>query len=133
MVTLTLDDNIDTDRFDIQESFEALDGEKTGRLGVELAYMLLLGLGYMSDYKKKDAFTPATLEETAKRIESSDNESYNDSGFGIKLETLLTIADTVRAFVILRPFFVATGRELDRASMLVVQYCTSTIGKKELR
>ena len=121
MVTLTLDDNIDIDRFDIQESFEALDGDKTGRIGVELAYTLLLGLGYMADYKKKDAFTPATLKETAKRIESSDNESYNDSGFGIKLKTLLTIVAMVRAFVIIHPFFVTTGRELELELELVVQ------------
>ena len=101
MVTLTLDDDIDADRFDIKESFEALDGQKTGRLGVDLAYTLLLGLGYMADYKKKDDFTPATLKETAKRIEISENGSYNKDDFrcGIKLETLLTIVATVRAFI----------------------------------
>ena len=101
MVTLRLDDHTDTDRYDIKESFEALDVQKTGRLDFELAYSLLLGLGYITDYKKKDEFNHKTLEEAARRIESVQNENYNSLDFrsGIKLETLLTIVDTVRTFL----------------------------------
>ncbi len=99
MVTLKLDDRRDADRYDIVESFEALDRQKTGRLEFEQAYSLLLGLGYITDYKKKDEFDPTALQAAARRIESVQNENYNDVDFqsGIKLETLLTVVDTVRA------------------------------------
>ena len=101
MVTLTLDDRSDTDRYDIKQSFEALDRQKTGRLEIELAYLLLLGLGYITDYTKKDEFNPTTLEEAAKRIESVNIESQYGMNFisGIKLETLLVVVATVRAFL----------------------------------
>lgn len=96
MVTLTLNDDGDTDIYQIKESFEALDIEKTGRLEIELAYLLLLGLGYITDYKKKDEFNPTILGEAAKRIESVETENYDgvDLNYGIKLETLLKIVAT---------------------------------------
>lgn len=96
MVTLTLDDRSDTDIYDIKQSFEALDRQKTGRLKIELAYLLLLGLGYITDYTKKDEFNPTTLEEAAKRIESVEIESQYGVNFisGIKLETLLVVIAT---------------------------------------
>ncbi len=105
MVTLRLDDEAERDQYDIQESFEALDTQKTGRLDFELAYTLLLGLGYMSDYKKKDDFNVTALEEAAKRIENVQNENYNGRQYrsGIDLETLLAVVDTVSLlFVISR-------------------------------
>ena len=102
MVALTLvDDHVDKDsRYDIEESFEALDIQKTGRLDVELAYSILLGLGFIPDYKKKDEFNLTALEEAARQIESSENQNYNDANLssGIKLETLLAVVDTVSAF-----------------------------------
>mmetsp|Transcript_15538 Transcript_15538/g.33583 ORF Transcript_15538/g.33583 Transcript_15538/m.33583 type:complete len:158 (-) Transcript_15538:607-1080(-) len=96
MVTYTLNNDNDPDRYDIKESFEALDTLRTGRLGVDLAHTLLLGLGYMSDYKRKDEFTPTTLAEMARRIESEDTENRNSADFesGIRLETILTIVAT---------------------------------------
>ncbi len=100
MVTLKLDDRSDTDRYDIVESFESLDTQKTGRLEFELAYSLLLGLGYITDYKKKDEFDPTTLKQAARRIESVENENFNEIDFqaGIQLETLLTVVAKVRVF-----------------------------------
>ena len=100
MVTLGLDDEADRNRYDIMESFEALDTQKTGCLDFDVAYTLLLGLGYMSDYKKKDDFGVTTLKEAAKRIESVQNENYDGAqyGSGIDLETLLAVVDTVRQF-----------------------------------
>lgn len=97
MVTLRLDDETDVDQYDIKESFEALDTQKTGRLDFELAYSLLLGLGYMSDYKKKDDFNVSTLEQAAKRIENAQNENYDGVQSGIDLDTLLAVVDAVRA------------------------------------
>ncbi|VEU33621.1 unnamed protein product [Pseudo-nitzschia multistriata] len=96
MVKFTINDDNDSNRHDIIESFEALDTSKTGRIGVDLAYTLLLGLGYMSDYKRKDDFTLTTLEKSARRIERADCEDYDEADFesGIKLETLLTIVAT---------------------------------------
>ena len=110
MVTFSLDDSsgndVDADRYDIEESFGALDVHKTGRLGFDLAYTLLLGLGYLGNYKKKNDFTPGILKQLTKQIEENDglsmdgrsNNNNNDEGIelGIKLETLLTIVATVR-------------------------------------
>lgn len=100
MVTLRLDDEADRNRYDIIESFEALDTQKTGCLDFDVAYTLLLGLGYMPDYKKKDDFNVTALKKAAERIESVQNENYNgvQYGSGIGLETLLAIVDTVRLF-----------------------------------
>lgn len=100
MVTLRLDDHTDIDRYDIKESFEALDTQKAGRLDFDLAYSLLLGLGYITDFKKKDEFDHTALEEAARKIQSFQNENYDDVDFrsGIQLETLLTVVDTVRSF-----------------------------------
>ncbi|OEU06303.1 hypothetical protein FRACYDRAFT_255226 [Fragilariopsis cylindrus CCMP1102] len=108
MVTFSLDDSsgndVDADRYDIEESFGALDVHKTGRLGFDLAYTLLLGLGYLGNYKKKNDFTPEILKQLMKQIEENDgllidgrsNNNNNDEGIelGIKLETLLTIVAT---------------------------------------
>jgi hypothetical protein len=107
MVTLTLNNYFDRERHEIEESFEALDAEKTGRLGIEHAYSILLGLGYIADYKKKDEFSPATLEEAAKEIERAESGDHDDSDWisGITLETLLKVVDTVRAMLGV-PFFV---------------------------
>ena len=103
MVKFVLDHNNhnDEDIYDIKESFHALDRQKTGRLEINLAYTLLLGLGYITDYTRKDEFTPATLEEAAKRIQRIESEKINDThlNFGIELETLLTVIATVRAVV----------------------------------
>lgn len=101
MVSFTLDEHSDTDssRYDIEESFEALDIQKTGRLEVELAYSLLLGLGYLPDHTKKDIFNPRALEEAAKRIESVENKDGKALSSGITLETLLKVVDTVSAFL----------------------------------
>jgi hypothetical protein len=107
MVTFSLDDSgndVDADRYDIEESFGALDLHKTGRLEFDLACTLLLGLGYLGNYKKKDDFTPGILKQLTKQIENDDllkdgSSSNNvDEGIelGIKLETLLTIVATVR-------------------------------------
>ena len=110
MVTFSLDDSsgndVDADRYDIEESFGALDVHKTGRLGFDLAYTLLLGLGYLGNYRKKNDFTPGILNQLTKQIEKNDglsmdgrsNNNNNDEGIelGIKLETLLTIVATVR-------------------------------------
>jgi hypothetical protein len=109
MVTFSLDDSgndVDADRYNIEESFGALDVHKTGRLGFDLAYTLLLGLGYLGNYKKKNDFTPGILKQLTKKIEndvllkdgSSNSNNNNDEGveLGIKLETLLTIVATVR-------------------------------------
>jgi len=101
MVTLSLDlvNDIDADRFDIEESFEALDVHKTGRLGFDRAYILLLGLGYLENYKKNFSFSLGMLKEFAKKIESDLQDDRDDEWFelGIKLETLLKIIATVRA------------------------------------
>lgn len=89
MVTLSLLDQLTKvdDRFDIEESFDALDVHHTGRLGFDRAYTLLLGLGYLDDYKRKDAFTCVELKESAKQIDDRDHE-------GLKLQTLQTIIAT---------------------------------------
>jgi len=98
MVTLSLDlvNDIDADRFDIEESFEALDVHKTGRLGFDRAYILLLGLGYLENYKKNFSFSLGMLKEFAKKIESDLQDDRDDEWFelGIKLETLLKIIAT---------------------------------------
>jgi len=98
MVTLSLDlvNDIDADRFDIEESFEALDVHKTGRLGFDRAYMLFLGLGYLENYKKNSSFSLDMLKEFAKQIENDSQDDRDDEGFelGIKLETLLKIVAT---------------------------------------
>lgn len=96
MVTLKLDEHSSRERNDVVEGFEALDVHKTGRLGVDLAYTLLLGLGYMNDYKKKKEFSPDILKEIAGRIESVENENLNpvDTDSGMKVETLLKIVAT---------------------------------------
>ena len=57
------------------------------------AYTLLLGLGYLDDYKRKDAFTCVELKESAKQIDDRDHE-------GLKLQTLLTIIATVRIAIL---------------------------------
>mmetsp|Transcript_5867 Transcript_5867/g.14609 ORF Transcript_5867/g.14609 Transcript_5867/m.14609 type:complete len:106 (-) Transcript_5867:451-768(-) len=100
MVTFILDHQNDKDVHDIKESFYALDRQKTGRLKIELAYTLLLGLGYIN-FTRKDEFNEFTLEEAAKRIESIESESRNEADFdsGIRLDTLLTVIATVRAVV----------------------------------
>ena len=59
------------------------------------AYSLLLGLGYLDDYKRKDAFTCVELKESAKQIDDRDQE-------GLKLQTLLTIIATVRIDIVKR-------------------------------
>eukprot|EP00980_Cylindrotheca_fusiformis_P005768 scaffold1203_cov117-Cylindrotheca_fusiformis.AAC.7 len=41
-----------TDEFDIRETFEALDGEKLGRLSLDSFYTLYLGLGYPKQTKE---------------------------------------------------------------------------------
>ena len=101
MVTLKLDEHSSRERNDVVEGFEALDVHKTGRLGVDLAYTLLLGLGYMNDYKKKKEFSPDILKEIAGRIESVENENLNpvDTDSGMKVETLLKIVATVSPLI----------------------------------
>mmetsp|Transcript_4858 Transcript_4858/g.14057 ORF Transcript_4858/g.14057 Transcript_4858/m.14057 type:complete len:209 (+) Transcript_4858:244-870(+) len=97
MVKFALNDENDAQRHEIRESFEALDTKKTGRLGIDMAYTLLLGLGYSLDYKKQDEFTPSTLEALAKQIEQEDSENFDNAdelGSGIRLETVLTIVAT---------------------------------------
>ena len=125
MVTLTLDNHSDADRYNIKESFEALDRQKTGRLEIELAYTLLLGLGYITDYKKKDELTPATLEEAAKRIESAERENNCNAAIdlssGITLETLLTVVATVRALLYL-PSLLPNETRIKTASTNFVVY-----------
>ena len=63
------------------------------------AYSLLLGLGYLDDYKRKDAFTCVELKESAKQIDDRDQE-------GLKLQTLLTIIATVRIAILKIKHFV---------------------------
>ena len=63
------------------------------------AYTLLLGLGYLDDYKRKDAFTCVELKESAKQIDDRDHE-------GLKLQTLLTIIATVRIAILKIKHFV---------------------------
>eukprot|EP00536_Pseudo-nitzschia_multiseries_P008400 jgi/Psemu1/66509/estExt_Genemark1.C_2130016 len=70
----------DAERYDIRQSFAALDTRKTGRLGIDLAYTLLLGLGYLSDYTKKDEFTVTTLEALARKIEQHEDAEHHDHG-----------------------------------------------------
>lgn len=57
------------------------------------AYTLLLGLGYLEDYKNKDIFTPVKLKEFAKQIDYDLTDDSNHEG--LKLQTLLTIVATV--------------------------------------
>ncbi|KAG7368427.1 hypothetical protein IV203_031170 [Nitzschia inconspicua] len=58
MVTFSLEEVDDDDiEWDLQQSFDAMDDEKLGRLSIDAAYTLLLGLGYMRDYKLRDRFT----------------------------------------------------------------------------
>jgi len=96
MVTFKLEEHPDTHLYDIKESFEALDTQRTGRLDIELAYTILLGLGYISDYTKKDEFGVTALEEAAKQVDNfSDNQDDVEMNSGIKLETLLTVVTTV--------------------------------------
>ena len=101
MVTFTLDNRNEKEIYDVKESFHALDTQKTGSLKFELAYTLLLGLGYITDHRKKHEFSLATLEEAAKRIQSVENDNTNgaDLNSGIKLDTLLTIIATVGVFL----------------------------------
>jgi hypothetical protein len=128
MVTLTLDNHSDADRYNIKESFEALDRQKTGRLEIDLAYTLLLGLGYITDYKKKDEFTPAALEEAAELIESAESENNSngavDLSSGITLETLLTVVATVRALFYL-PSLLPNETRIKTASNEFVVYKSS--------
>lgn len=102
MVKLSLVDNSVDDidaahRYDIEESFKALDVHRTGRLTTSYAFMILLSLGYLKSHKTQDAFTPSMLEEIAEKNEKELQDGNDDDG--IKLDTLLTIVATVRLCV----------------------------------
>jgi hypothetical protein len=89
------------DEYDIEESFDALDDDKLGRLSINQAYTLLLGLGYLKDYKQKDSFTPADLKEAALRVAAPQERSLSFNGDGtagewLSLETLLKVVAKVR-------------------------------------
>ena len=60
--------------------------------------MLLLGLGYLGNYKNHSSFSVGMLTELAKQIENDLQDDRDEEGFelGIQLETLLKIIATVR-------------------------------------
>mmetsp|Transcript_4125 Transcript_4125/g.4678 ORF Transcript_4125/g.4678 Transcript_4125/m.4678 type:complete len:148 (+) Transcript_4125:248-691(+) len=59
--------------------------------------MLLLGLGYLGNYKNHSSFSVVMLTELAKQIENDLQDNRDDEGveLGIKLETLLKIVATL--------------------------------------
>mmetsp|Transcript_20411 Transcript_20411/g.32848 ORF Transcript_20411/g.32848 Transcript_20411/m.32848 type:complete len:201 (-) Transcript_20411:346-948(-) len=100
---VTLQFNVDDDEeedHDLLESFDALDEDKLGQITVEQAYTLLMGLGYLQDYKKKDRFTLETIKMTLRQIaaqeqvsgdQNDDDDSDENEGGGVTLERLKMI------------------------------------------
>lgn len=85
------------DEYDIEESFAALDEDKLGRLSIDQAYTLLLGLGYLKDYKQKDCFTPADLKEAVRGAVWGDVEE-DFTAERVSLKTLLKIVEKVTPY-----------------------------------
>lgn len=83
------------DQYDIEESFEALDEDKLGRLSIDQAYTLLLGLGYLRDYKQKTLFTPSDLKDSVRRIVRGRMDE-DGTGQWVSLTSLLLVVEKVR-------------------------------------
>jgi hypothetical protein len=83
------------DQYDIEESFEALDKDKFGRLSIDDAYILLLGLGYLKDYKQKDNFTPSDLKHSVRRVVQGQMDE-DGTGERVSLKSLMHVVEKVR-------------------------------------
>ncbi|KAG7347767.1 hypothetical protein IV203_016472 [Nitzschia inconspicua] len=107
MVTFTLEEVDDDDiEWDLQQSFDAMDDEKLGRLSIDAAYTLLLGLGYMRDYKLRDRFTTEdmTFAVRALRREQKvkNGEPFSkDDGDWVTMEILKQVIE-MYSFVLQR-------------------------------
>ncbi|KAL3927842.1 MAG: hypothetical protein SGARI_005212 [Bacillariaceae sp.] len=87
MVKLTFDVPLDDERqqWDLHQSFDAMDDAKLGRLSISQAYTLILGLGYLQDYKAQDRFTPQILKDAVQTIQQQEQEEqgtvqYSEDG-----------------------------------------------------
>jgi hypothetical protein len=83
------------DEYDIEESFEALDESKLGRLSIEQAYTLLLGLGYLKDYKHSATFTVTDLKDCIRGIVHGRMDE-DETGEWVSLKALLLVVEKVR-------------------------------------
>jgi Ca2+-binding EF-hand superfamily protein len=83
MVTITLDEEDDNDlEWDLQQAFDAMDEDKIGCLSIDQAYTVILGLGYLKDYRDKDRFTPEVLRVVVKGIRRKQHEpQLSEGGF----------------------------------------------------
>jgi hypothetical protein len=78
-------DNEDTmvqtvDDYDLKDSFDALVGKVFGRITVEEAYQIILGLGYIKDYKMGEKFTTQTIQQTVDMIKNEQREEEEHNG-----------------------------------------------------
>lgn len=92
MVTFTLEAVDDDDvEWDLQQSFEAMDDEKLGRLSIHAAYTLLLGLGYLNLRDRGCRFTEDDLRcatRALRRRGKVAREFANDDGEWVTMDIL---------------------------------------------
>jgi hypothetical protein len=98
MVTIALDEQDDNDlEWDFREAFDSMDEDKTRRLSIDQAYTVILGLGYLKDYRDKDLFTPEVLRVAVKAIRRQQQEpseggySFDDGREWVTLDVLKQI------------------------------------------
>jgi hypothetical protein len=80
MVAITLDEQDDDDwEWDLQQAFDAMDDDKIRHLSIDQAYTVILGLGYLQDYRDKDRFTPEVFRVAVKCIRRQQQKSKGGS------------------------------------------------------
>jgi hypothetical protein len=98
--TFDLENDEEQQQWDLKQSFESVDDDKLGILSVDQAYTLVLGLGYLQDYKAQDRFTPQILRDAVKAIRRQEREERGIYGVGddpdddgVTLEVLQKVLD----------------------------------------
>jgi hypothetical protein len=123
MVTFQLEVVDDAEvAWDLQQSFQAMDYAKVGRLDIDAAYTVLLGLGYLRDYQMQDRFTPAIMRSAVlalrrKQKLQKGNEFAPDDGDWVTLDMLKEIIE-MYSFVLQRdrsaPVFQSAIADMDQ-------------------